>query len=123
MVRLSRLVLVAAVAAVLLYSLAFRSCGEDNRRPIRVEENRVVITNMTDDEWTGVEVWVDRWYRAQAPALAPGQRLDIPLRVFVAGYGQHFDPARRAPTGIEVNARAPDGSAVRLTWGEGRKGQ
>jgi hypothetical protein len=121
--RPSRIILSAAVAAVVFYLVAFRACGDDNRRAIRLEESRVVITNMSDAEWSAVEVWLDTWYRAQAPSLAPGQRLDIPLRSFVNGYGQRYEPARRSPSGIVVSAKDQKGQPVKLTWGDGRQGR
>ena len=119
--RLSRLVLLGVLVVVVVGTLFSRRCGDDTRRAITVEEARVVVTNLTDQAWSDVDVWLNTWYRAQAPALAPGQRLEIPLRVFVAGYGQHFDSSVRAPVGIEVTAKAADGSPVKLTWGEGKR--
>lgn len=119
--RLSRFLLIGVLMAVVVATLLTRRCGDDTRRAIAVQEGRVVVTNLTGQAWSDVEVWLNTWYRAQAPALAPGQRLEIPLRVFVAGYGQHFDAAVRAPVGIEVTAKAADGSLVTLTWGEGRR--
>ncbi len=119
--RLSRLVLVGVLVAVVLWTLLSGRCGDDRRSGIAVEENRVVVTNLTGQRWSDIDVWLNTWYRAQAPALEPNQRLEIPLRVFVTGHGQHFDPRVRGPVGIELTARAADGSAVTLTWGEGRR--
>ncbi|MBP1635193.1 MAG: hypothetical protein H6Q10_1767 [Acidobacteria bacterium] len=119
--RLSRLALFGVLAVGVLGTLLSRRCADDTRRPIVVDEGRVVITNLTGQTWTDVDVWLNTWYRAQAPALAPGQRLEIPLRVFTAGPGRTFDARARAPVGIEVSAKASDGSPVTLTWGEGRR--
>ena len=120
--RVSRLLLLGVLLVVVLGTLFSRRCGDDSRSAIAVQEGRVVVTNLTGQAWSIVDVWLNTWYRAQAPALAPGQRLEIPLRVFVAGYGQHFDSSLRGgPVGIEVTAKAADGSAVTLTWGEGRR--
>lgn len=119
--RLARWLLFGVLAVVILGTLFSRRCGDDTRRAIVVQEGRIVVTNLTDRAWSDIDVWLNTWYRAQAPALAPGQRLEIPLRVFVGGYGQHFDARARGPVGIEVTAKAADGSPVRVTWGEGRR--
>ena len=119
--RLSRNLLLAVLALVVAGTLFARFCRNDDRRAIRVEENRVVVTNLTGTAWSDVTIWLNHYYRAQAPALAPDQRLEVPLHVFVAGRGQRFEPQRAAPVGIEVTARGADGSSVTLTWGEGKR--
>ena len=86
-----------------------------------VEGSRVTVTNTTETAWTDVEIWLNDYYRGQVPQLAPGQRLDIPIRRFVAGFGQNFDPAKQAPYGLELTAKGADGKPVVLTWGQGRR--
>ena len=119
--RLSLRVLLVALGVVIVWTLVSRCPGPDSRQAIRVEESRVVVTNLTGQAWSDVEVWLNTWYRAQAPALEPGQRLEIPLRVFASGPGRQFDPRTRGPVGVLVSARAADGSEVELIWGEGRR--
>lgn len=119
--RLSRLTLLVAVLLVVGASVLPRFCRRDERRAIRVEENRIVVTNLTGSSWSDVTVWLNDYYRAQAPRLAPQQRLEVPLDVFVAGWGQRFDRRRQAATGIEVTARGADGKSIALTWGSGRR--
>jgi hypothetical protein len=103
--------------------LLLACCGacQDDRQPIVVTNDKVTVTNLSDAAWTDVEVWLNDHYRVQAPALAPGQRLDVPIRVFIAGFGQRFDPKRQAPFGVEVDARDPQGKPVRLIWRQGRR--
>jgi uncharacterized protein YdaU (DUF1376 family) len=81
----------------------------------------VVVTNLTATHWTKVDVWLNEYYRAQTEALAPNQRLDVPLRVFVDGYGQRFQPHRQQATGVEVTALGANGERIRVTWGTGRR--
>lgn len=119
--RRSRLALLALVAIVVGWSLLERYCASDQRQAIKVEEGRVVVTNLTGSPWSDVTLWLNDYYRAQAPALAPNQRLDVPLDVFVAGWGQRFDRSRQSPAGIELTARGPDGRTMTLTWGTGRR--
>mgnify|MGYP002392420888 CR=1 FL=1 len=72
-------------------------------------------------EATDVEVWLNDHYRVQQRDLAPGGRLEIPLGVFVAAFGQNFDPKKQVPFGIEVTAVAADGKPVKIVWGKGRR--
>jgi hypothetical protein len=106
---------VAALVVVLV------ACSRDEPQPIVVVQDRISVINMTSVTWTGVDVWVNDFYRAQAPQLLPGQRLDVPLGVFVAGLGQRFDRKKQSPVGVEVTAKGSDGKPVLLTWGRGRR--
>jgi hypothetical protein len=110
-------------AALILVGLVagLPACSDDEPQPIQVAQDRISVINMTGDRWTGVEVWLNDHYRVQAPELLPGQRLDIPTDVFIAGFGQRFDRRKQAPFGIEVEARGADGAPVRLVWGKGRR--
>lgn len=119
--RLSRSVLLAALLLVVVTAVLPRFCRRDQRQAIRVEETRLVVTNLTRTSWSGVTVWLNDYYRAQAPALAPHQRLEIPFDVFVSGWGQRFDRRRQAVAGIEVTARGDNGKSITLTFGSGRR--
>lgn len=114
----------AAVALVVLAAIAALSshyCRRDEREAIRVGEGRVVVTNLTGTRWTHVDVWLNEYYRAQTQTLAPDQRLEVPLKVFVNGYGQRFQPHLQQASGVELTARGENGEQIRLTWGTGRR--
>lgn len=119
--RLSRSLLIAVVLVVAGFAVLPRWCARDRRVTIRVEEHRVVVTNLTGGAWSDVTVWLNDYYRAQAPALAPDQRLEIPLNAFAGGWGRRFDRRREAPVGIEVRARGADGKPFTAAWGRGRR--
>jgi len=114
-------VAVSALLALGIVVAVFWVGGEDRREAIRVEETRVVVTNLGESDWSDVEIWLNDWYRAQAPRVTAGQRLDVPFSAFMAGYGRAYEPGRQPPFGIEVTARGADGGAIRLTWGQGRR--
>jgi hypothetical protein len=120
-VRSSRIVLLSIALGIAAAVAVLWVGGEDRREPIRVEENRVVVTNLGETDWSGVEIWLNDWYRAQAPRVVAGQRLDVPFTAFLAAYDRPYDPARQPPLGVEVTARGDDGSAVKLIWGQGRR--
>ena len=115
--------LLFSVAAVALAAAVFypRACSDVEQRSIVVDAGRVTVINLTGTAWRDVEVWLNDHYRAQARELVPGQRLEIPLGVFVAAFGQKFDPKKQIPSGIEVNAVAADGKPVTIVWGKGRR--
>jgi hypothetical protein len=113
--RLLSVVLLLGVVA------ATGACSKEEKRPILVEAGRISVINMTGTQWTDVEVWLNDHYRVQADRLAAGQRLDIPIGVFIAGFGQRFDPKKQAPFGVEVSAKGADGQPVIVTWGKGRR--
>jgi hypothetical protein len=115
MVRVLTAVLLAGV------SLGILACKGEEPRPIRVGTDRVTVINLTDTAWRDVEVWLNDHYRVQQRDLVPGQRLEIPLGVFVAAYGRNFDPKKQVPFGIEVAAVAADGKPVTIVWGKGRR--
>ena len=119
--RASRLVPAALVVLLLAAPIVARWCRQDTRQAIRVGDGRVVVTNLTGEAWSGVDVWLNDYYRAQASSLLPGQRLEIPLDVFVAGFDRRFDRRRQAPSGVAVEARRADGARVSLTWGSGKR--
>jgi len=108
-------VLVAGIVAVLI------GCQSEEPQPIRVGTDKVTVINLTDKTWRNVDVWLNDHYRAQARELLPGQRLDIPMGVFIAYGGQYFNIKKQVPSGIAVEAVTADGKPVAITWGKGRR--
>ena len=49
------------------------------------------MSNLTSEEWTGVQIWLNYSYRVTVSAIKPGGKFQAPLDVFVAGFGQRFD--------------------------------
>ena len=97
------------------------TCNKAEPNPVTIGSDRVTVVNLTGTAWRDVDVWLNDHYRAQARDLAPGQRLEIPLGVFVAAFGQRFDSKKQVPSGIEVDAVAADGTPVKIVWGKGRR--
>lgn len=117
----ARLLLTAAAALTAVAVFYPRACSDVRKEAVVVQADRITVSNLTGTKWTGIDVWLNDHYRGQASALDAGQRLDMPVRRFVAGWGQTFDPKRQAPYGVEVTATGADGTRVRLTWGQGRR--
>jgi hypothetical protein len=111
------------VPALALFALlgVLAACSSEEKTPIVVAQDRITVINLSGVAWSSVEVWLNDHYRVQVSGLEAGQRLDVPIGVFVAGFGQRFDPKRQVPFGVEVSARGADGRPVRLIWGKGRR--
>jgi hypothetical protein len=88
---------------------------------LEVDGRYVHLTNTTRDPWTSIEIWVNDQYRVTQNQLGAGQRFTAPLDVFVAGFGQRFDPGRQPVRGVEATARTSSGGDVRLVWGAERR--
>ena len=84
--------------------------------PIRVERGRLIVENLTREEWRDVKVTVNAYYHGGARTLPPGGQLEGPLGSFVTGLGQRFDPARERIWRVEVRARDASGRPVELDW-------
>jgi hypothetical protein len=102
------------VVAVALLSLASARCSGPPPEPLQLERNKLTVLNTTKDEWTNVEIWLNRYFRAGVPSLAAGGRLDAPLDRFISGYGQPFDFRRIQVTELTLTAKRPDGTPVEL---------
>jgi hypothetical protein len=101
--------------------LGVPGCRAPTPEPITFQGRAVVVENVTADEWQNVEVWLNDHYRVTKSRMPPGERFNIPLSAFVAGFGQRYDAARQTIRGVEVTATAPGGRAVKFVWGTGRR--
>jgi hypothetical protein len=106
----------AAVAAVGLLSFACAAKPE----PIRLEGRWVWVENQTTQDWSDVEVWVNDHYRVTRAKIQPGERFQIPLDAFVAGFGQRFNPVQQHVTGVLIVGRTAD-APLRIEWGTVRR--
>ena len=109
----------AALAATCV--LAAQACGREPKPAITMDGQVLTVENQTRDEWQNVEVWLNDHYRVTRSRMPPGERFDIPLSSFVAGFGQRFNAARQPIRGVEVTASAPGGRTVTFAWGTGRR--
>jgi hypothetical protein len=95
-------------------ALALTGCREHPIEPLVLEGRTLTVNNQTPNEWTGVDIWLNRNHRVMVPSIPAGGRLQVPLDSFVAGFGQRFDPRRTQVTDVRLTARLPDGSRLEL---------
>ena len=105
----------------LLAALVLVSACDVPRDPIVVDEGMITVENMTSREWRSVRITVNDHFSGGAPSLLPGGRLSAPLSGFQTGFGQKFDRGRQSVFKVEVTATEPDGTAVKLPWGQDQR--
>ncbi len=83
--------------------------------PLALDGGILTVDNRTSNEWTNVEIWLNTYYRITASSIPAGGRLQAPLDVFVAGYGQRFDWHRTQIRDLRLTAKLPGGKPLELT--------
>lgn len=111
--------IVSLAGGVLLALILVACTTAEQPHPILVEGSTVTVQNLTPDEWQGVEIWLNYYYRVTRPSMPAGERFGIPLNAFVAGFGQRFDTRRQVVQTIQVKATTKSGAAVDLMFGTG----
>ena len=104
---------IAAVLAVALGAID-AGCRKLPEDPLKLERNMLTVTNQSGHEWSGVEVWLNTYYRITASSIPAGGRFQAPLDTFVAGYGQRFDFRRMQIKDLRLTAKLPDGKPFEL---------
>ena len=100
--------------AALAFALLAAACHDVPKDPITLDTNFVTVDNRTGDEWRGVEVWVNHYYRATVPSIPAGSRYQAPLSVFVDSYARRFDFKKMQIRDVRLTATQPDGKPLQL---------
>ena len=107
-----RPLLVATLAA--LAAIASAGCYKAPEEPIKLEGNLVTISNVSKQEWTHVEIWINRQFRMVTPSIPPGKRFQATLDTFVTGFGHRFNFKRMQIEDVRLTAKLPDGKPMEL---------
>jgi hypothetical protein len=102
-----------AMAAALL-SVAAARCSGPPREPMLLDGNVLTVDNRTSRDWTNVEIWLNRSFRATTSSIRAGSRFQVPLDGFVSGYFQRFDVRSMPVRDLTLTAKLPDGTPVEL---------
>jgi hypothetical protein len=104
-----------ACAAAVALALTMGACSRKPPvEPLTLAGNLLTSDNRTKDDWTGVDIWLNRNHRVMVAKIAAGGRLQVPLDAFVAGFGQRFDVRRTQVTDVRLTAKLPDGTPLEL---------
>jgi hypothetical protein len=82
--------------------------------PLKLDGNMLTVDNRSTSDWNNVEIWLNRNHSVRRPSIAAGERLQVPLDAFVAGFGQRFDYRRTQITDLRLKAKLPDGTPLEL---------
>src|SRR5213593_4916132 len=102
------------VATVAVLAIAFAGCYKAPVEPIRLEGNLITVSNVSKDEWTHVEIWINQQFRMITPSIPPGGRFQATLDTFVTGFGHRFNFKRMQVKDVRLMAKLPDGTPVEL---------
>ncbi len=105
---------VVALRALVVAAAYAAACSKVPPEPLKLEGNLLTVDNRTARDWSNVEIWLNTYYRVTARSIPAGSRFQVPLDMFVAGFGQRFDFRRAQVRDLRLNARLPDGQPLEL---------
>ena len=105
------LLVLTAAATVAVLSLG---CYKAPEQPLKLEGNLITVSNVSADEWTHVEIWLNQNFRMITPSIPAGGRFQATLDTFVTGFGQRFNFKRMQVKEVRLMAKRPDGQPVDL---------
>ena len=82
--------------------------------PLKLDGGMLTVDNRSSNDWTGVEIWLNRNHSVRIASIAAGGRLQVPLDAFVAGFGQRFNYKRTQITDLRLKAKLPDGTPLEI---------
>jgi len=111
----------SCLAAILLTTalavataIAMSGCSKPPVEPLKLDGNMLTVDNRSSRDWTGVEIWLNTYYRVTAASIPAGGRAQVPLDAFVAGFGQRFNFHRTQITDLRLTAKLPDGNPIEV---------
>ena len=107
---MSRALLVLTAAAAVA-ALSF-GCYKAPQEPLKLEGNLITVSNVSADEWTHVEIWLNQNFRMITPSIPAGGRFQATLDTFVTGFGQRFNFNRMQVKEVRLMAKLPNGTPV-----------
>ena len=105
---------IACLAAVALTIAAAACRAPAPVEPLKLEGNLLTVDNRSSNDWTSVEIWLNKNHSVRTASIPAGGRLQVPLDAFVAGFGQRFNYKRTQITDLRLKARLPDGTPLEV---------
>ncbi len=105
---------VLGFAIVCALAAACAACSKPRVDPLRLDGQLVTAQNQSDEEWTDVEIWINRQFRVTTKTLQAGQVFRAPLEHFVTGYGQQFRFNQIQIRDVRLIAKKRDGTKVEV---------
>src|SRR5437773_12287677 len=110
---MSRAIVLLAVAAIA--SLVSAGCYKAPEEAIKLEGELLTVSNISNDEWTHVEIWTNQQFRMVTPSIPPGKRFQGTLDTFVTACGHRCNIRGMQVKDVRRTAKLPDGKPLALT--------
>jgi hypothetical protein len=82
--------------------------------PLKLDGGMLTVDNRSSNDWTSVEIWLNRNHSVRVASIPAGGRQQVPLDAFVAGFGQRFNYKRTQITDLRLQGKLPDGSPFEI---------
>jgi hypothetical protein len=79
---------------------------------LKLDRGQLTVNNNSVEEWRNVEIWVNNYYRAVVPSIAPHGVFQVQLDSFISGYGRRFDYRGAQIKDLRLSARRPNGEVL-----------
>src|SRR4249920_3902232 len=87
-----------ALAFAAVVAIASAACYKAPEEPIKLEGNMVTVSNVSKQEWTHVEIWINQQFRMVTPSIPPRKPFQATPDTSVTGFCHRFNFKR-----IQVN--------------------
>jgi len=98
-------------------------CSGPPVEPLTLHGNVLTVDNRSSQEWRGVEIWLNTYYRVTTPSIPPKGRFQTSLDNFVAGFGQRFLLGGMRVRDVRLTARLADGTPIEIRRAFGAAGR
>jgi hypothetical protein len=99
---------------LVVVALIVSRCSKPLPDPLQLDGNLLTVSNQSPNDWTDVEIWLNTYYRVTTHTIPSGGRFQVPLDVFVAGFGQRFDVRRAQIKDLRLTAKLENGEPFEL---------
>ena len=106
--------ILSCFAAVALAIAAAACSNPAPVEPLKLDGGMLTVDNRSSNDWTSVEIWLNRNHSVRIASIPAGGRLQVPLDAFVAGFGQRFNYKRTQITDLRLKAKLPDGTPLEV---------
>ena len=103
---------IAVIVSLAMMLLSACSSSKKDVPALQLESGRLTVTNNTNDDWTKIQIWVNRQYRLTVESIPAGRQLQTPLSIFVEAYGRRFDFSRQQIKDLRLEAVTKSGAPV-----------
>jgi hypothetical protein len=95
-------------------ALLVAGCHRPPPEPLQLDGAVLTVYNRTGEDWSSVAIWLNHQFRITTPRIAAHTHFQVPLGLFVEGYGRRFDFSRMKITDLRLRAMRPGGEVLEM---------